>query len=54
MGLESRSGKVDVANSSKYAIAILAGFLLWKLVALVLGNQPNTLHAVRSMVGQRA
>ena len=51
MSLKSRSGKVDVV---KYVTAILAGFLIWELIALVLGNQPNVVFVRRLVAGERA
>lgn len=37
----------------KYAVASLAGFLIWELLALVLGNQPNAVFVRRLIVGER-
>ena len=37
----------------KYAVVSLAGFLIWELLALVLGNQPNAVFVRRLVVGER-
>lgn len=31
-----------MANPSRSLIAVVAGFLIWEMLALVLGNQPNS------------
>ena len=38
---------------SKYAVASVAGFLIWEVLALVLGNQPNAVFLRRLVVGER-
>jgi hypothetical protein len=38
---------------AKYVTAILVGFLIWELIALVLGNQPNVVFVRRLVVGER-
>lgn len=36
-----------MANPSRSLIAVLAGFLMWEMLALVLGNQPNSTRIVQ-------
>jgi hypothetical protein len=38
---------------AKHVAGILAGFLLWELLALVLGNHPNVVFVRRIVVGER-
>lgn len=39
-----------MANPSRSLIAVVAGFLIWEMLALVLGNQPNTTMILRLVV----
>lgn len=39
-------------NLSKYLASILAGFLIWEVLALVLGNQPNAVFVRRIVIGE--
>jgi len=36
-----------MANPSRSLIAVVAGFLIWEMLALVLGNQPNSTKILR-------
>lgn len=48
-----RFGQEDMANPSRSFVAVLAGFLIWELLALVLGNQPNSTKILR-LVSRRS
>ncbi len=39
-----------MANPSRSLIAVVAGFLIWEMLALVLGNQPNSTMILRFVV----
>jgi hypothetical protein len=39
-----------MANPSRSLIAVVAGFLIWEMLALVLGNQPNSTMILRLVV----
>lgn len=40
----------NMANASRYLMAGVAGFLVWELLALVLGNQPNSAKILQLVV----
>lgn len=40
----------DMANASRYLMAGVAGFLVWELLALVLGNQANSAKSLQLVV----
>lgn len=39
-----------MANPSRSLIAVVAGILIWEMLALVLGNQPNSTMILRFVV----
>jgi len=41
---------IEVANSSRSLIAVVAGFLIWEMLALVLGNEPNSTKILQLVV----
>jgi len=41
-----------MSRTLRYAVAGFVGFLVWELLALVLGNQPNAVYLRRLVVGE--
>ncbi len=39
-----------MANPSRYLMAVVAGVLVWEVLALVLGNQPNSAKILQLVI----
>ena len=39
-----------MANPSRSLVAVVAGFLIWEMLALVLGNQPNSTKILQLVI----